>query len=193
MSVDFLKTAGEVLRSPRSIDDRLRDFVRAAESFSLSRSAVSSDTFSLLSPPMALARRRSCCAARRSTITRRRCRPTRSRSPSPTAATSGSWTGQAATPGASASLGADTTVEAAGTSHLSVIDASGNAVAVWSYFDGARYDIRCNRYDAGGSGWDTVTPSLTATGTATFTPTATPMVETSEITEMNACLRRAVR
>lgn len=45
------------------------------------------------------------------------------------------------------------------------VDAGGNAVAVWTYFDGARYDILATRYAAGGGGWDPVTPSLTATAT----------------------------
>ena len=35
------------------------------------------------------------------------------------------------------------------------VDASGNAVAVWQQFDGARFNIQANRYNAGSSNWDT--------------------------------------
>jgi len=51
-----------------------------------------------------------------------------------------------------------------GAPHVAV-DANGNAVAAWSYFDGARYDILVNRFSAAGKSWDLVTPSLTATAT----------------------------
>jgi len=33
------------------------------------------------------------------------------------------------------------------------IDASGNAIAVWQQFDGSRYNIWANRYDAASGGW----------------------------------------
>jgi len=52
----------------------------------------------------------------------------------------------------------------AGAPHVAV-DVNGNAVATWTYFDGARYDILVNRYSASSHGWDPVTPSLTATAT----------------------------
>ena len=45
------------------------------------------------------------------------------------------------------------------------VDVNGNAVAAWTYFDGARYDILVNRYGVSSHGWDPVTPSLTATAT----------------------------
>jgi hypothetical protein len=35
------------------------------------------------------------------------------------------------------------------------IDANGNAIAVWRQYDGTRYNIHANRYDAAGAGWGT--------------------------------------
>ncbi len=42
------------------------------------------------------------------------------------------------------------------------VDASGNGVAVWSYFDGARFNIMATHYNAGTNTWGPAAVSLTA-------------------------------
>ena len=42
------------------------------------------------------------------------------------------------------------------------VDANGNGVAVWSYFDGTRYDIMATHYSAGTNTWGSAAFSLTA-------------------------------